>query len=67
MQQRIFISHSSQDKDIADRVLSYLESNDQCCWIAPRDIPPGADWADSLIDGIDSSSSHSPPLRLLFG
>ena len=57
MSSRIFVSHSSQDKDIANRVLDYLESNGQQCWIAPRDIPPGADWAESIIDGIDTSSA----------
>jgi len=56
MSSRVFISHSTQDKDIADAVLSYLESSGLKCWIAPRDIPPGSDWAESLIDGIDCSS-----------
>jgi len=52
----VFISHSTKDKDIADAALSCLESNGLKCWIAPRDIVPGSDWAESLIDGIDYSS-----------
>ena len=56
MSSRVFISHSSQDKDIADAALSYLESNGLKCWLAPRDISPGSDWAEAIIDGIDSSS-----------
>lgn len=56
MTSRIFISHASEDKDVADKVILYLESHGQRCWIAPRDIPPGADWAVSIIDGIDSAS-----------
>ena len=52
----VFISHSSQDKEIADKVTAYLELHNQVCWIAPRDIPPGADWAESILDGIDTAS-----------
>ncbi len=51
----IFISHASADKGVADKVIFYLESHSQRCWIAPRDIPPGADWAVSIIDGIDGA------------
>ena len=25
------------------------------CWIAPRDVVPGADWGESIIDAIESS------------
>lgn len=51
-----FFSHSSQDKEIADRFLSFLESHRLFCWMAPRDIAPGADSAEAIIYGIDSSS-----------
>ena len=73
MSRLIFISHSSRDSDTAKVILSFLESKNQSCWIAPRDIPPGADWAESIIDGIDSSegmililsehSNKSPQVR----
>lgn len=53
---RIFISHSSHDTDTAKAILSFLESKSQPCWIAPRDIHPGADWAESILDGIDAAS-----------
>lgn len=53
----LFISYSSQDKDVADHVLSFFESRGLNCWIAPRNIPPAADWAESIIDGIDSASA----------
>lgn len=52
----LFISYSSEDKDLAHHVLSFLESRGHKCWIAPRDILPAADWAESIIDAIDSSS-----------
>ena len=52
----IFISHSTQDKEVAGKVIEYLESQEFVCWVAPRDISPGMDWAESIIDGIDSAS-----------
>ena len=53
---KIFISHSTQDKEVAGKVIEHLESEEFVCWVAPRDISPGMDWAESIIDGIDSAS-----------
>lgn len=44
-----FISYSSEDKDLAYHILTFLESRGQRCWIAPRYILPSADWAESII------------------
>jgi len=62
----IFISHSSKDKTVADAACACLESRGLRCWIAPRDIVAGADWSESIIDGISGAkamililSSHS--------
>jgi tetratricopeptide (TPR) repeat protein len=54
---RIFLSHGSEDSHTAQRILGFLESNGVECWIAPRDIPPGTDWVEAIIDGIDSASA----------
>ena len=51
----VFISYSSVDKTAADIVCSILEQNGITCWIAPRDITPGLDFAEAIIDGIKSS------------
>ena len=51
----VFISYSSIDKTAADTVCSILEQNGVSCWIAPRDITPGLDFAEAIIDGIKSS------------
>jgi hypothetical protein len=40
----VFISHSSRDKQAADAVCAALEAQLFQCWIAPRNITPGADW-----------------------
>ena len=52
----VFISHSSKDKEIADKVVEYLESKGLACWIAPRNIVPGSDWAASISTAITASS-----------
>jgi len=51
----VFISHSSKDKQTADAVCAILESKTIRCWVAPRDIQPGADWGESIIEGIRGS------------
>jgi hypothetical protein len=51
----VFISHSSRDKAVADAVCSSLENRGIRCWIAPRDIPPGADWGESILNGMSGS------------
>jgi hypothetical protein len=51
----VFISYSSKDKPIADGVCATLERNGLRCWMAPRDILPGADWGASIVEAIGSS------------
>jgi TolB-like protein len=54
MESKVFISHSSKDRAIADMVCKRLESDGIKCWIAPRDIQAGSDWTEGIIQGIDS-------------
>src|SRR3569833_285153 len=46
----VFISYSSRDKEIADMVCDALEKQRAQCWIAPRDIVPGMDWSDAIVE-----------------
>jgi flagellar basal body-associated protein FliL len=48
----VFISHSNKDKAAADATCAYLERNGIRCWIAPRDISPGAKWGGALVKAI---------------
>ena len=48
----VFVSYSSNDQPTALAVLHGLESAGVRCWIAPRDIEPGAIWAQSIMEGI---------------
>ena len=50
----VFISYSSKDKTLADAVCHTLETQGMRCWIAPRDIAPGSDWAEAILDGLDA-------------
>jgi hypothetical protein len=51
----VFISYPFINKPIADAICAKLEENKVRCWIAPRDILPGEDFAEALFDAIDSS------------
>jgi hypothetical protein len=50
-----FISYSSRDKATADATCAALEASGIRCWIAPRDITPGIEWGEAIIDGINQS------------
>ncbi len=51
----VFISHASTDKAVADLVCATLEQRGVRCWIAPRDIQPGADWGSAIVGAIRES------------
>ena len=57
MEKQIFISYSSPDKEIAFSVVSYLESQNVPCFIAPRDVDPGMPYASNLMHAIDKCSA----------
>jgi hypothetical protein len=69
----VFISYSSQDKPTADAACAALEAANIRCWIAPRDINPGRDYGESIIDAIEnarvfvlifsSSANASPQIK----
>jgi TIR domain len=48
----IFISYASADRDVAFRIVAFLEQNGIRCWVAPRDVPPGMEYGQAIIDGI---------------
>jgi hypothetical protein len=51
----VFISYATQDQKLADSVCKSLEKAGIMCWIAPRDILPGVEYADGIIDGLNHS------------
>jgi hypothetical protein len=62
----VFISYSAADRECAFEVVDRLEASDVGVWIAPRDLAPGAEWAEQIIEAISRArlmvlmfSSHS--------
>ena len=54
MKHDVFISYSSKNKKVADAMCHVLEEHGIKCWIAPRDIPGGADYGDLIDDAIQN-------------
>jgi TolB-like protein/tetratricopeptide (TPR) repeat protein len=50
-----FISYASPDAAIANQVVGALERAGVSCWIAPRDVEPGALYADEIVRAINES------------
>jgi hypothetical protein len=51
----VFISHAHADHEVAQRICQSLEEAGFGCWIAIRDISPGAIWAEAISNAIDRS------------
>ena len=51
----VFLSYSSKDKTWADSACAVLEQHRIRCWIAPRDMTPGDEWAAGIIKGLNAS------------
>jgi len=53
----VFISHSSKDKVMADAICAGLEARGIRCWIAPRDIVAGQNYAGQIYKAITNCKS----------
>src|SRR5205085_6710726 len=51
----VFISHSAQDKSVADAACAALEKAAVRCWIAPRDVQPGRSFSGEITRAIQPS------------
>jgi Tol biopolymer transport system component len=54
MAHKVFISYSSKDQQTAEAVCAALEGQGIACWIAPRDILPGVEYGDAIIDALSA-------------
>ncbi len=52
----VFISYSHKDAQVADAICHHLEEAGIRCWYAPRNIGPGAEWADAIIEALEECS-----------
>lgn len=55
MAHEVFISYGSPDKAIADAACARLEGRGIRCWIAPRDVLPGRQYAEAIADALQGS------------
>jgi TolB-like protein/Tfp pilus assembly protein PilF len=53
----VFLSYASQDAEIAKTVCESLEAQGTRCWMAPRDVKPGAQYADEIVRAITEAKA----------
>jgi hypothetical protein len=56
-EQYAFISHAIADDAFAHQLCSHMEERGIRCWVGPRDIPPGEDFAPAISNAIKESSA----------
>src|SRR5436305_1024856 len=48
----VFISYASAERDLATAICAGLEATGLRCWIAPRDLTPGAEYPNALTQAV---------------
>jgi TIR domain len=49
----IFVSYcTNSDREVAHDLVAYVESRGIECWIAPRDVQGGMEWAEEIVNAI---------------
>lgn len=56
MSNHVFVSHSHEDSPAANLLVKALEERGVVCWLAPRDVPAGGSYAESILNAIESAS-----------
>jgi hypothetical protein len=51
----VFVSYSTKDKAFADGLCATLENRKIRCWVAPRDVLPGQNYAEALMEAVNAS------------
>jgi len=53
----VFVSYASQDAAVAKSIVENLEQHGLKCWMAPRDVLPGAVYADAIVAAINEAKA----------
>jgi hypothetical protein len=53
----LFVSYASQDAAVANSIVEGLEREGVKCWMAPRDVKPGAQYADAIVRAINEAKA----------
>jgi TolB-like protein/Tfp pilus assembly protein PilF len=51
----VFVSYASRDAAVANAVVENIEQHGGKCWIAPRDVTPGSQYADEIVGAINDA------------
>ncbi len=49
----VFLSYASRDAEVAERLCRDLEAGGITVWMAPRDVPAGANYADAIVRALN--------------
>ena len=55
MPKEVFLSYSSKDRPTAEAAREALERAGLFCWMAPRDVQPGVEYGEAIIEGINGA------------
>jgi hypothetical protein len=50
---KVFISHASQELYVATGIAEYLEEHGMACWYASRDVLPGTNYDEAIVEAIE--------------
>ena len=53
----LFISYATENADIVQYVVKQIENRGKKCFVAPRDIRTGFDYASEIVNGISNSQA----------
>jgi TolB-like protein len=53
----VFISYASQDMAVANKLVETLERHGFRCWIAPRNVKAGAQYADAIVRALTNAKA----------
>src|SRR5882724_4825119 len=53
----IFVCFSSKDEAAARRVVSFLEGRGVRCWISARDVEPGQNYQESIVQALEAAKA----------
>ena len=57
MANHVFICFSSKDQSTAHQVVAFLESHGIQCWISSRDVPPGQNYQNSIVQALEAAKA----------
>src|SRR5215813_6743818 len=52
----IFICFSSKDESTARKVVEFLEADGLRCWISSRDVPPGQNYQETIVQALEHAN-----------